>query len=952
MSTKREREPGQRGPSPTEAFLGVDAARGGPFALLGLEPSAADDAAILDARDRRMRQIDEHPLAETPEADEVRLSLYASAAQLLNPSVRARLAESWGVPGSRPAPRPVPDPRADSAPTRGVGTGADAVRPGGPSTRERLLEHDAILALAMFGGWNKRSLRRIASIAHARGMGSGEVASTLRRIGHRRRPHQRPAGQSRAAVVARTPPPAFGDKPNPGSPLDEQIDPAQRLLKMAALLVVVAVVTLASLIVGVVGLMNLAAPNEAPVIVENEDANAATPPSSPRVTAPITRNTSRPRVLPAPDALGDPELVIRELDASRRAFELTPFEATRRFSDAVALFASTWVAFDPEARERGIDAAERFLELSSSEPDASRLAIDAVGAGLAPLSGADRGALGEREVWPAVWSAGMLARVRSSSLLSSAQRAQGDRLLRLAAPDLGAGATGFVRGGVAGARLARDRLVRVPPENQAWVRWIESVDALAAGEETVRTILLSEALDELLAPPAGEVEARSAGIERVTLALSWRRGSGARRWLLRTLDHPAATSGALSRLIGALASRSAAPGIDATVSLSPNADMRERGALRTRLERAWRLDQAGELDSLAGDLRAAMASIFRERPLRSDPQAQFVLGVRLALLNAAASLMRDASFEAAADAIARAAAIETRRPNRVSDTAPLSTRAGPDGLWALRFDEADSDADERISLLNALGDRGGEIGPVDAEVLVETAVNAAPRLVEQRARETLRGFLDTPAVLNALLEQVVEMPRSVDMIDIIELATATPISRDTRDGAWRAQAHRALVATLIGMLAHDSRWGGVDDLLHELADAYQLGATAVPVSAGESGAPAEAVRLLRMRWRREAHRAGPAGLAGLDADGIERRRVARLELATTPIQAFLGEQLAACETLALLTSSERAGVGPEVAGVLGTLDERLDQAGHIAEQIASCEEAIARLWLIREGLNR
>jgi len=925
--------------SPTEVFLGPEAARGGPFALLAIDPRTLDPGAILDARDRRMRQIDQHPLAETPEADEVRLSLYAAAAQLLNPSVRARLAESWGVRAQVAPPRaPSPQP----------------VRPGGITTSERLLEHDAILALAMFGGWNKRSLRRIASIAHARGLGSREVAATLRRIGHRRRPRARVGPQPAAATIVRTPPPAFGEKPAPGTPLDEQLDPAQGLLKMALLVSAVAVVTLVCLVIGIAGLMSLAESGGAPLTPGPPVATNETTTAAQRPAAPTIDSTPRARTLPAPDALGDPELIIRELDAARRSLELTPFEATRRFSDAASLFASTWPTFEPGQRERALDEVERFLEAAAPRADAARLAIDAVGAGLAPVSGASQITLSADQVWPAVWSAGVLARARSTPLLGSAQRAQADRLLRLAAPDLASGATGFVQGGVAGARLVREQLVRAPQDERAWVRWLEGVDALAAQDETVRTILITEALDDLLATPVGQVEARTPAIERATLALSWRRDSGARGWLLRTLDRPGAGSGALSRLIASLASRSAAPGIDPTVSLGPNADMSERRALRTRLERAWRVDQQAELDSLAGDLRDAMLALFKERTLTSDARGQLVLAVRLALLNAAASLARDADFEEAANALDRAAALQQLRQPPRSEIDPLASRSGADGDWALRFDQAGTDAEARVSLLDVLARRGGaEIGPVDAEVLVDAAIKSSPRTVQDRARETLRAFLHAPAVLNALLERLPDMPRYDEMITIIELATATPISHDRRDGSWRGEAHRALLVSLVDALARDSAWGAADDLLLDLADAYQLMVSPVGSSSGPgaASAPGESARLLRLRWLREAERAGPAGLAGLSTDIIERRRTARLELATTPIQAFLAEQLAACETLALLTSSERAGVGADVASILGALGGEQGRATHIAAQLAACEEAIARLWLIREGMG-
>jgi hypothetical protein len=169
---------------PVERFLGPEFAMGGPFALLGVTPQACSEDLVLAGLDRQIEAVAQHPEADTPEADEVRLALHAAAAQLLDPVVRRHLIARW-TRGSAPSAAPLA--RAE------VRTAAVAVRAaeGAPTAARshsmRLLEHDAILALAMNGGWNARALRRLVSLAHARGMTNDQVVAALRNLSNRRR---------------------------------------------------------------------------------------------------------------------------------------------------------------------------------------------------------------------------------------------------------------------------------------------------------------------------------------------------------------------------------------------------------------------------------------------------------------------------------------------------------------------------------------------------------------------------------------------------------------------------------------------------------------------------------------------------------------------------------------------------------------------------------------------
>eukprot|EP00913_Durusdinium_trenchii_P006276 g5888.t1 len=904
-----------------------DAGRGGPFALLGLRPGELTDAQILGARDQRMREIDAHRLAETPEADEVRLSLYAATAQLLNPAIRRQLSESWGSPGERAQ--------------------APEARPGlSPGSPEQLLEHDAILALAMFGGWNQRSLRHIASIAHARGLSSQDVARTLRRIGRQRRPRrvvgqtpsQRRTGTSPASPVAGAPQPA---KPvSLLEPLPEQIDPAQHLIKMALLVASVAAVTLVVLFAGVYAVVSTDRQRAEAAVAEDAEAPASESPGTMR-RAPIASAPPSPRTLPAPEFLGDPALVTHELESARRGLELAPYESTRRFARVVGLLAESWVVYSPDELDAANTGVEVYLA-SVVSPDVARLALDAVGAGAVGLDDPSR-TLEPEDVGAAIWSAGMLAELRRNPVLDATRRQQIDRLRRGIAPG-GRRDADFASGAVLGAYVIGERLVGDGADLPAWRRWVEAVDALGRSDESLRTDMLSSMLDALLASEEPR-EGRAEVARELALAMSWRRHEGARRWLVLALNRESASRALLAGLIETLVRESAAQGLDATMALDPNATMRERHALAKRLTDTWRLGRDDQAASAVQDLAEIIRSAERERARPGDAISRFGASVRLAYANAGASLARQERFEDAARALESAAAYRPERSRRQTAD-PL--RGVDDGRWALSYLAASDSPDERLAALDRLSKRMNDrLGPVDAETLTMEALRGAPRQVRERAQSIAARFVASPAMVNALLEQADDLPASAQVMQLVELATARPLDRSSNDGSWRQDARRDLLRALMEMLAREGEGGAIDLMAGEIESAYALtlGQSDSEDAPRAEGQLPEAARSIALRYLREARSLGGAPGLALSPGEIERKRRSRLALADSSMQRFLAEQISVCESLALLASSERGGVAGEVGSILETHTRELRSAPSVLDQITATELAIARLWL-------
>ena len=131
-------------PSAITKFIGEDAAAGGPFALLGV-PYELSDPQVRRALSRRLAQIDQHPHARTPDADEVRLALHTAASQLLDDQLREQLKASW-PPGTEQTTPAAWQPRK------------------GTRVQDRVIR-SARRVLAMSGGWNARSRKQLAHLA-------------------------------------------------------------------------------------------------------------------------------------------------------------------------------------------------------------------------------------------------------------------------------------------------------------------------------------------------------------------------------------------------------------------------------------------------------------------------------------------------------------------------------------------------------------------------------------------------------------------------------------------------------------------------------------------------------------------------------------------------------------------------------------------------------------------
>ncbi len=941
--------------SNVERFLGPDAARGGPFALLGVPAQAPDAASVVAALESRLAEVNAHAHSETPQADEVRLALHAAAAQLLDPVVRRHMVERWGSDASSSSASP------------------SASRPVPMASSEALaLEHDAILTLGMYGGWNRASLRRIAVLAHARGVPSHRVADAIRAIAHRRTPASiapepstpeptarahpasgTPAGRlaqpssshatngashrSPAARVSRKPPeiePMLEDEQ------DEQGDGGIKLVLGIMLGVVIAAVSL----LGVLSIM-WESKNDP---TNTGDQIAQTEPAPPQ------NQGERPP--PDPDPAPDPSepapmLPIPEaMERAREALAIDPDQGVREIGAIIDRVALAWVQMPSDQRTRiHADIVDLLYRVSPRAEHAGEL-TQRIARGAHAFAEATRPSADD--ITRGAWSSGMLVRLTRESNLPMSAAAVIDATIAQT---------------YAGARPPQDAtfdhgvldfLAKVPHSmldwpndddapRKAWTAWLAAGGAISFASEPPSALLLA-GLDQILRE--GPEPTRRAWpltvSEQIVDALPWDDASPARAWLVSAFNAPALTSADLFAITSALSKRRDIEGVDPTMTLDAQASERARAELRDRYASAWGLLDTTQSDDVIADLRDAFARARREAQTALTREEHLASTARLAMLNEAASWIWRGEID---EALATIDDIDTK-----IDNATQSTRAAGRGLseqdssqWAVRYLSVRRNQQARLELLDTLSRRSSTstLDTMDAEVLVREAIRGDRGVVRRRAHDLVRQFMFQAPVVNALLEELPDAPETHTNARLISDAAGIR-TLDPTEPNWRIEARRGLVERLLELVAGESPEASIDRLSTVIARAYALRASTSLDADPDAGLSAEGAALeLRLRWRRRA--ANVLSTASLSLDRIERERLGRVSSSRGPVQNFAAEQLATCELMAYVVIGERAGVSEEVRSVLQAMEVRRQGARHIFEQLAAVESAMGELWLIR-----
>ncbi|MHA7813153.1 MAG: hypothetical protein ACX94C_07165 [Phycisphaerales bacterium] len=292
-----------RGTPPLVRFLGEDAGRGGPFALLGLQHQIQSDTEIHRARTRRLRQIECHPERSTPDADEVRLAVHSAATQLLDPALREQLAARW------PEGTPVDLPKAWKR-----GRTMQRVTPA--------LVRRARMIVGSSGGWNSVARRRLAHLARLNRISAMEMIQQLGAGSTSRSQAENTPGS------ANTPLPLLPEEPGGNAGWV----PAYLLLGL-----------LASVLVATI----LASPRESQIgspagTPELRDGTAYLPGLS---GVEIGNTVER-------DRLTHYTAIAHELDRLVARARIEPEQSIARFREVYAAFVQEWISFPSAALQR------------------------------------------------------------------------------------------------------------------------------------------------------------------------------------------------------------------------------------------------------------------------------------------------------------------------------------------------------------------------------------------------------------------------------------------------------------------------------------------------------------------------------------------------------------------------------------------------------------------------
>ncbi|MGQ0627908.1 MAG: hypothetical protein ACT4PL_07385 [Phycisphaerales bacterium] len=956
-----------------ETYLGPNAAQADgrrPGLLLEMLPGPVNASTVIAATQRQLARISAVLPASSADGARLRMLVQEAAAQVMA-----------GLEPTSPAPS--------------SGTLGRAVRSGKAAPIDPGLLRDAESVVAKFGGIDAQALATLNAMAASRGLPATAVPAVLNALLRPDMPARRSEDQSEASYVGATG--AVSEEP--------EEDPGVAFLKQAALIGgLVFVVLVLALAAGVIALSGRKGPETGPEVSKAGSTLAPTggaaDGSGPKPTEPEASPIAPAAAAKAEIDDGTTADVAAIVRQARRAVELagdptTAQDGERLFRKNLRVLGEAWTRMEPGQRTASTELVVDYLYKIAERPKEVERTVQAIAAMTGPLRDRTR-RLASGEVGPVAWACGMLLRLTRERDLGGGGASQAERALTEAlSRDRPTGNARFESGALAALRVMPLRMVDPRPANDEDVRanaargrvdsaetarafdqWERAVRAgvmVSAsaglgneGERQASELIVLEGLQRVLIDAVEPDEDRGVmeAIGTLTMRLRWREQEGARRRLLQWFDEKAISNADLQTLTSALVTRSSAEGVDVTMVLSHGATGEQRAQLKDAYAIAWQMAQ----QVTGGALAEQWSRTAREQLSRSTETAETLLeemrsAALLAKVNEAAWRRSRGDNAGAADALAvgipllmpaGSGALLATGPNSViltfTQTAPGASDSR-DGEWTLRFLADRSRPDLKAAIVKEL--ETVKIGPIDADVLAETALmgtESVVRLAAQRVCVTQSG---NAAVVNAMLRVLPRATRRGDVALTIERVANQPLV-GWQNERWPLEARRALVERLLELVAGDSSTRPMDQMCAALAESYRV-AMGEPASAGGI-TPEEAGRSLReagaelskrLRARAETYAPNPA--APLSLDAIERLNVGRLALARGVVQEFAAEQAGCAELLAYVVSGEQPGRAPVVATIMRMLSQKRREATTSIEQIKHTEAAMTRLWMLRAG---
>jgi len=700
------------------------------------------------------------------------------------------------------------------------------------------------------------------------------------------------------------------------------------------------------------------------VPAQSAPSATAPPPTPPPVLEPLAPLRTRGR-----SEFADGAQVVRELGTAANEMSADPDRALARFERAFAVAADWWCRYDDAQIVAAVNQTVECLYRASARPDHAARLLALVREPAVVLASPGRPVVAD-EVWPAAWSAAVLARASRERDLPPQVAASIAQAASAAFGPARATSELSLEGGVAAAMRAlpaailrgnlaaeQDAAAATAQATAAIRRWIEGVALIARAESGAdrRERMFVDALSWMMtdAPEAGADPRIFESIGLVGAEIKWRSGGPARARLMDWFRDPRVSDQDLRTLTAAIAGKSSAEGIDASMVLSMSAAGGERVRLRGAYAAAWGLAEASTRADAAREwvVRARAASEFVPR---EDELDQLASAAELAEINReAVKIWRGEAIAAASGASsARSPFMPALGSASVANAGPVLgsvTGSAADGAWAERYLGAERNIPVRLERLLELEQGGTPVGWIDAGVLAEAACFASPMQVRAAAQRVAGKFADQPAVVSALLDLLPSVPRIRSVADLYARISLAALPRPT-DADWELLARRALVERLLAMVADEGIHGHIEQLASRIAAAY-LDAAGESPAGGSTDASAIGARrgaaLLADAARLEAAGLPITRATRFSLEQVAKRSAQRRAQALGPIQSFAAEQAGLAEWLAYLVAAERPERETAAVEVIDQAATQRRKARHVFAQIWAAERAMARLWLLR-----
>ncbi|MCA9273286.1 MAG: hypothetical protein KDA31_09595 [Phycisphaerales bacterium] len=910
---------------PSETYFGISVGAD-PFALLGLPRRPVADNEVLQALGTRMSAIAGHARGQTPEANEIRLALHAAAAQLLDPQLQKLLLTTSGNDESQLLPEPVPEiPSPTIHAEEGVRESSEPI--------VHPLSHDVLLVVAANGGWNATAMRRLAMLAHARGIASHEIPEVISSV---------LANPMRSATrIARSAPASDAEtteSPRIGSVLAASHIGLAGKASIGARLApwVIGSITLVSLVLIWVRLTSSDADQRRNV---PDGATAATSESAPSQapTASVIPETIPTRMTPR-----DATRRISQLASDNRVFgdaELTQFRT------AYESFSREWTSLSADQIGAVHDALLELLYRNSANPGNAQAILDVIGASMRSFSNEPEGF----RAW--VMSVATMSRLSMErNLPTSIDSAIIGRLT--AALGQAASGTGqsFDDAVLLALNESATKLAATSESDRVWRVWLEQLAAVTTAGDDTYTAAVLDAIEQVMLTSEDPSQSRPVfqSLESLASAIKLDRGNQVSKRLLDWFANSRVTTSDLTVVMRPLIARSRADGIDESLIPPVGMGEAERGTLRSRLESVLLGKDAESVEAVASWMSIADQQLARSQPRK--PAEIVARAVILSRLSAAARATLWGDRKLAESTLANLTGDVDQLISN-SDPEPVDYLGGTNAdEWAVKYIDAKQNIPIRQALLGELARNKRTLGPVAAEVIVRDAFLGTPATVRAQAREVVRLYADSPAILNGILEYLPRIPKIESSSELIEVVAYTRLP-SVKSPAWSARARQACVDELLRRLAGIGEGQIVDSLANLLNESYgiRLGGTAASSQGSDAIDLAQSASELSSMWRRLAEQEVEEMSLLSDLEDLDHRSVGRLLLAEGSLDQFAAHQVTAVECMAILVIAENPGMRDEVESIQSELAQARRSSKNILEQITATETAAVKLWRLRLG---